>query len=200
MEYGSQIVYTTRTLTVELHMLSDEEGHPSDFKCYSPADLAAWERDEWTLVGVRAVVTHVPTDAVLGKTEIFGVEHGALADSEIDAFDLNGTAGGLVTSALTDAIARAPELESALSAARSALAGGDIPLVEFDPAPAPDVTVTIATTFTLSAAQQRAWAQEWGVQPGDVEKDFREYLRGALDYRGADPSHRNRWSVKSEMD
>jgi hypothetical protein len=49
----------------------DHDTKPTDFDCYSAADIAAWRHDEWRYVGVL-----VSDEDTGGRASLWGVEYG----------------------------------------------------------------------------------------------------------------------------
>lgn len=99
--------------TATLH--PDHDSSPRDADCYSHADIAAWEADEWYYCGV--VLTAAKNGIALG-------ELGALWAVEVnyppEAADLNhhlrDVANDLLAEHAADATERAHEIITALSA------------------------------------------------------------------------------------
>jgi len=52
----------------------DEDSRPSDYECYTPKQVAAWERDEWEFVGL--VVTASVENVELGSSSLWSIESG----------------------------------------------------------------------------------------------------------------------------
>lgn len=58
-----------------IRLVPDHDSRPFDADCYSPEDIEAWRRDEWSYVGV------IVTDSATGAdASVWGVEYGFLAE------------------------------------------------------------------------------------------------------------------------
>ena len=56
--------------TVHIAVTRDEDASPFDADCYTPADIAAWRRDEWIFVTYTYTATRHGVE--LGRTSIGG--------------------------------------------------------------------------------------------------------------------------------
>ncbi|MEV4454454.1 hypothetical protein [Microbispora sp. NPDC049633] len=63
-------------ITYRVDVYPDTDATPNDADCYSPADIAAWRRDDWHFVGV--VVTPIVNGVEIGGADasLWGLQYG----------------------------------------------------------------------------------------------------------------------------
>lgn len=74
MSIDSRYLDDMGPFTVRAYLEYDNDTRPDDSDCYSEADIAAWQEDEWQYVTLFVEVLH--DDKVLGTACIGGMEYG----------------------------------------------------------------------------------------------------------------------------
>jgi hypothetical protein len=69
---GDSVTWVRGIYDMRAVLHADDDTKPTDFDCYSDAEIAAWAQDEWRFVGVVVTASLGGTD--LGSASLWGVD------------------------------------------------------------------------------------------------------------------------------
>ena len=95
--------YKGCTITARIEFDQDTGNPGTEYDCYSPEDIAAWEKSDWCWCGVVVTVHHDEMNIELGGASLWACE----ANLNRDNTHLDEVANALAKDAWTEVLARA---------------------------------------------------------------------------------------------